>query len=106
MHPLVSGWAGRAGVVGCVAGLVCSTGCKERVTPQQCDALLDRFAGFVVKEKMPGASVEVLDAERLREKGEAARDDSFKNCSTELRAPEYRCAMAATSSEALIKCLE
>jgi hypothetical protein len=85
---------------------VLSAGCKERVTQEQCDALLDRFAGLVVKEKMPGASHEVLEAERLRERGEAARDDSFKNCATELRAPEYRCAMAAMSSETLIKCLE
>ncbi len=102
MHALVKGasWL----VVGACFGAALS--CKERVSREQCDELLGRFAELVVHEKMPDAKPEVLAAEQERERGEAARDDSFKNCPTELRATEYRCAMAAPSSEALIKCLE
>jgi hypothetical protein len=80
--------------------------CRERVTRTQCDELLGRFAELVVKEKLPAASPETIRAERAREREEAARDDNFKNCTTELRAEEYRCAMAATTADALIKCLE
>ena len=83
-----------------------SSGCRGRVDRAQCEELLSRFAQLVVKEKMPAASPEVLHAEQAREREEAARDDNFKNCTTELRAEEYRCAMAALTADALIKCLE
>jgi hypothetical protein len=92
-----------------VAGLlavVWTMSCKERVSQAQCDELLGRFAQLVVKEKLPGAPAETVHAEQTREREEAARDDNFKNCKTELRAEEYRCAMAASTSERLIKCLE
>jgi hypothetical protein len=96
-------WAGLAAA----ACLACaSIGCKERVSRSQCDELLVRFAGLVVKEKHPNASPEAIKAEEQREREEAARDDSFKNCTTELRADEYRCAMGATTAEGLLKCLE
>jgi hypothetical protein len=83
-----------------------STGCKERVSGAQCNELLTKFAELVVKEKLPQAPPETIRAEQAREREEAARDDNFKNCTTELRADEYRCAMAATTPEGLIKCLE
>jgi hypothetical protein len=81
-------------------------GCKGRVDRAQCDQLLGRFAELVVKEKMPGAAPDTVLAEQARERAEAASDDSFKNCPTELRIEDYRCAMAATTAEALLKCLE
>ncbi len=80
--------------------------CKDRVTKTQCDELLARFAQLTVKDKMPDASPELAEKEVAREREEAATDDNFKNCTTELRLPEYRCAMAATTSDAVIKCLE
>jgi hypothetical protein len=94
----------RAALVGVL--VVSSAACKGRVSRAQCDQLLGRFAELVVKEKLPTASPEAIRAEQAREREEAARDDNFKNCTTELRADEYRCAMAAPTAEALIKCLE
>ena len=86
--------------------LVLLSGCKERVTKGQCDELLARFATLVVHEKMPTASPAAVRAEQARERDESARDDNFKNCTTELRAEEYHCALEAPTSEALLKCLE
>ena len=80
--------------------------CKERVSRAQCDELLSRFAELVVTEKLPAATPDAVRAEQAREREEAARDDNFKNCTTELRVEEYRCAMAAKTADALIKCLE
>jgi hypothetical protein len=80
--------------------------CRERVDRAQCDELLGRFAELVVREKMPKADADVVKKEQAREREEAARDDNFKNCTTELRASEYRCAMAAPTADAFIKCLE
>jgi hypothetical protein len=107
VHALVKRLCVRSSVV-LVVGLVCSgvTGCHARVDRAQCDALLGRFAELVVKEKMPVAEPAAINAEQTREREEAARDDNFKNCTTELRADEYRCAMAAPTADALIKCLE
>jgi hypothetical protein len=92
---LVALWFGTLGVA-----------CKDRVSPAQCDELLGRFAELVVKEKMPTATPDAIRVEQARERDEAARDDNFKNCTTELREGEYRCAMAAANAEAMLKCLE
>jgi hypothetical protein len=81
-------------------------GCKGRVDRAQCDQLVGRFAELVVKEKMPGAAPGTVLTEQARERAEAANDDSFRNCPTELRIEDYRCAMAATTAEAFLKCLE
>jgi hypothetical protein len=86
------------------AGL--GSGCRKKATAQQCDQLLDRFAELVVKERLPDAGTDQVSAERLRERSEAKSDDAFKNCPSEVQEGEFRCAMSATSSEALIKCLE
>lgn len=80
--------------------------CKKKVSQQQCDELLDRFADLVVKERLPDAGPEALTAERNRERSEAKSDDAFKNCTSAVQDNEHACAMKATSSEALIKCLE
>ena len=70
------------------------------------DELLDRFSDLVVTERVPDAGPELLAAERTRERGEAKSDDAFKNCTSGVQENEHACAMKATSSEALIKCLE
>ena len=92
-----------------VAGLVLAfgtTGCKKKVTPAQCDELLDRFAQLVVREKLKDAPPDQIKAEQAREREEATSDDNFKNCTSELSTEDYACAMAATTSDALMKCLE
>ena len=81
-------------------------GCKKKVTPAQCEAIVDRYAELVVKEKMPDASAETIAAERTREKSEAHGDEVFKNCAAEVDPGDYDCAMKAATPEALEKCLE
>ncbi len=81
-------------------------GCKKKVTPAQCEAIIDRYAELVVKEKMPDASAETVASERTREKSEAHGDDAFKNCAVEVEPDDYECAMKAKTPDALEKCLE
>ena len=102
MHALVKGCV----TLGFALVVTGSLSCKERIDRAQCDALLSRFAELVVREKLPTAEPSVVKTEQAREREEAARDDNFKNCTTELRAEEYRCAMAAKTADGLIKCLE
>jgi hypothetical protein len=80
--------------------------CHRKITSQQCNELVDRFAELVVKERMPDAGPEVIATEQARERSEAAHDDSFKNCASQVTATEHSCALKATTSEGLIKCLE
>ena len=82
------------------------SGCKKKVTQSQCDELVDRFATLVVKEKLKDATPEQIKTEQARERDEAKSDDSFRNCTTELSTEDYACAMAAATSDAMMKCLE
>jgi hypothetical protein len=81
-------------------------GCRERVTAAQCDALVDRYAQLVVLDRMPGASAETVQQEQKVVRAEAASDEGFRNCTTEVEPKEFACAMAAKTPEAIEKCLE
>lgn len=80
--------------------------CKKKASSQECDAMLDRFAELVVKERFADAGADMIASERARERREAQGDDAFKNCTSEVQANEHACAMKAETSEQLIKCLE
>jgi len=81
-------------------------GCQKKITPAQCDAIVERYAELVVTEQFPDASADDIAAERAREKSEARGDDAFKNCASEIEPEDYACAMKATTPDALEKCLE
>lgn len=103
------GWSRRAfAIAGCalVAATLVSTACRKKVTSQQCNELLDHFAELVVNEHFADAGPEAIARERARERQEAKAADEFKNCPSEVQAPEHACAMQAQTSEAVIKCLE
>jgi len=82
------------------------TGCRPKASPAECEQLLDRYATLVVSSQDADASATDIEAERQREKREARGDDAFKNCSSEVSRAEFECAMRATSTDALEKCIE
>lgn len=95
---------GMRGIV--LALAVLSVGaCKGKVSQPQCDALIDHFAEVVVKEHFPDAGATTIEAERARERTEA-KGDVLHNCTSEVQPSEHACAMKATTSEGVIKCLE
>ncbi len=100
------GWVVGLLFLGSLSAFASTTSCQKKVSAKQCDEVLDRFSELVVKERFPDAGAEVIAAERTRERTEAKSDDAFKNCTSEVQPTEHACAMKATSSEALIKCLE
>jgi hypothetical protein len=81
-------------------------GCTRKASPSQCDQLLDRYASLVVTEKFPDASAGQITAAQQDVKTEARGDDSFKNCSSQVSASEFDCAMRAPTPDAFEKCLE
>ncbi len=90
-------------LVGCA---FLAIGCKKKANAKECDTLLERFSELVVRERFPDASATTIKSEQDREKSEARGDDNFKNCTSEVQAGEFACAMAAQSSDAFKKCLE
>ena len=80
--------------------------CKKKITQEDCDRLVDRFATLVVKERVHDASPEQIKAEQDRERQEARGDEAFRNCTSEVEAPDYACAMKTETSDAFLKCLE
>jgi hypothetical protein len=93
-------------VFAALALVVVLGGCKKKATPDQCDRLLERFAMLVVNEKHADASAAQVEAEQKRERDEAKRDEAFRNCPSEVSKHELDCAMSATTSDAVLKCLE
>jgi hypothetical protein len=96
----------RAFAVGVVCLVAGGAGCKKKVTEAECASIVDRYARLVVTERFPDASASTVQAEQDRERQEAQRDENFRNCTTEVSAAEYDCAMHAASANAIEKCLE
>ncbi|MDP9152122.1 MAG: hypothetical protein M3O36_19530 [Myxococcota bacterium] len=96
----------RAAATWLWVGCACWVGCKPKASTAQCDALVERYASLVVKEKFPDASPAQVKSEQEREKSEARADDGLKNCSSEVSRAELECAMQAATPDALEKCLE
>jgi hypothetical protein len=94
--------------VALAAGGTLASGCKKKVTQEQCDQLMDHFADLVVKERIADGGLEAGDqaAQRAHELREAKHANEFRNCTSEVQVNEHDCAMRAQSSDALIKCLE
>lgn len=94
-----------AGGIALALAILQAAACKDKVSQPQCDALIDHFAQLVVTERFPDASADTVNAERARESSEA-KGDVLRNCTSEVQPSEHACAMKATSSDAVIKCLE
>ncbi len=89
-----------------VLAAAASPACTRKASQAQCEQLIDRYASLVVTEKYPDASAAQIAAAQQDVKTEAHGDDSFKNCSSQVSASEFDCAMRATTPDALEKCLE
>jgi hypothetical protein len=96
----------RIAQFGLLALLSCAPACKPRVTSAQCDELIARYATLVVREKIPEAGAAMIEAEQKHERDQAAHEDAFRNCTTEVQPTEFQCAMAAKNADAFEKCLE
>lgn len=93
-------------LLGLTLVLALLAGCKKNATEAECASIVDRYARLVVTERLPDASTSTVQAEQEREKREAQGDENFRNCTAEVSAREYDCAMHATSANAIEKCLE
>ncbi len=82
--------------------LAAGASCKRKASSAQCEELLDRYAQLAVKERGADAGAEALAGERQEARGH----DAFKNCQSEVQLDEHACAMKATTSAAMLKCVD
>lgn len=83
-----------------------TSGCHRKATEAQCDALVDHYTELAMKEQFPDAAPAEIEAQRKHVREESKGDDDFKNCTSEVEAADYTCAMKATTTEGIERCLE
>ena len=83
-----------------------TSGCRRKASEAQCDALVDHYTELAMKEQFPDAGPTEIEAQRKHVREESKGDDDFKNCTSEVEAADYGCAMKATTTEAIERCLE
>jgi hypothetical protein len=87
-------------------------GRTEMASLAQCEKLLDRFIDLKISEDPRASSMSSEERATLRGKiaGEVSSDSDVQQvktqCQTEVRATEYRCAIAAATSKAWNDCIE
>jgi hypothetical protein len=107
VHPiLIQGWLPGLGLGLVGLSLLFGPGCRQKVTPSQCEAMVAHYAELVVRHEMPGAPEDLVRSEQKRVREEANGDEGFRNCTTEVGPGEYACAMSAATPDAVEKCLE
>ena len=93
-------------VAGACVLLALGAACSKKASPAQCEQLVDHYAEVVVRAASPNASAESHAVARARERDDARNDDLFRNCTSEILAADYACAMSATTAASLEKCLQ
>jgi hypothetical protein len=97
-----------------VAALAVASACKEQpmASPAQCERLLDRFIDLKLSEDPRAKTMSDVDRAHLR--AQIAVDvladtdvQQVKNqCTTEVTAAEYACAVKAATSKAWNDCIQ
>ncbi len=97
-----------------LAPLALSCSCKRTpmASPAQCEKLIDRFIDLRLSEDPHAAAMSSEDRARLRGQiaAQVQADSDVQQvkdqCQTEVTEAEYRCAIAARTSQAWNDCIE
>lgn len=81
--------------------LVVLVGCRKRASAADCEALVRHFAEVAAKEQGVDGGAEIAAAV-----ASSKTDPDALACTDELEERQVRCALAATTSDAVLVCLE
>lgn len=87
------------------AMVLLQAGCSKPLSPQECNALLDRYVDMLARSRTPDASVEDILELQARARREAASDREFSRCATKVSRSQFECAMSAPDVDKLEQCL-
>lgn len=93
---------------GVVLGTVLSVAaCRSALTFAECTALLDHYTDLLAREENPGATPELVAAEKAAARRAAAEDRRFDfgSCPRRVSRRSFECAMSAGSVDEVERCL-
>jgi hypothetical protein len=83
-----------------------SLGCrKNRVTPEDCDRLLDRYAEAKARADDPRMRASDIERFRTEVRARAATSPGFRACPREVTREAMDCALAAFNADEIERCL-
>lgn len=85
--------------------LVLVGGCSERLSPAECETLLDRYVTMLSASDRPNTSDTELVRLKSLARDKALRDPSFMRCASEVSRSQFQCAMKAENTDRLEQCL-
>lgn len=91
--------------VGCAIAATSTVGCREKVTPAECGALLDRYVELLAKTNELDAGPPAVAELQERARKLAAEDPAFADCEREVSRRQLECALAAPTADRLEICL-
>lgn len=81
------------------------SGCAERLSPAECETLLDRYVALLSASDRPNTSDSELVRLKALAREKALRDPSFMRCASEVSRSQFQCAMKAENTDRLEQCL-
>lgn len=90
-----------------VFACVFAAGCGKRLSPSECESLLDHYTARLVLSETPEASP-FLVAEKQKQARELAQREprfEFEECDDRVSRRQFECAMAAPDVDSIERCL-
>jgi hypothetical protein len=79
--------------------------CGRSLTPQECDALLDRYVEKLVGSDRPNTPASELVELQRKAREKAKKDPAFAACRSEVSRKKFECAMQAETVDRMEICL-
>jgi hypothetical protein len=79
--------------------------CGKPVTPEECQALLDRYVEKLVGSDRPGTSASEVFRLKHETRKKAQADPEFRNCRSEVSRRQMDCALEAETVDRMEICL-
>lgn len=79
--------------------------CAERLRPDECAALLDRYVNLLARSDRPGTTEGEILKLQVQAREKAASDPAFRRCSQEVSRRQFECALKADSADRFEQCM-
>ncbi len=88
-----------------VASLAACKSPPANASVAECDALLDRYTELALRESVPDASADLVDAQKAQVREMAAASSVLTACPGHITQAQRTCAMSASTPDAFEACL-
>jgi hypothetical protein len=102
----------RMTVLAFASFVIFSLGCSKKTTPEECDAILDRYLDLSMApdpelSRMPPQQVEsVISAKKAQRRSDSSFQQARARCQAEVSRAELECAMTAPTANDWEACID